>query len=296
MSDNITETPHPGPAENIGDTFWIPLDSLAVDLESNMREVDRKELYELAASMRPIGGVGQLQPILVVWSGDRYAVAVGFRRTLAMLTYRAEMGFKEIWARRIRPEMAATARLVENLQRENPSSFETCRYLWEVTHGLNGHAKLFAADLAEVIGRSTGHVKKLARFYGVLPDDLRQQWKSDRDERFTFRVLIKIAALAQVGNEAALRAKVAEMLGARAKAEPDPIAVGHARAAERRPRFFISRQHFLRGLDQLEALGEERLREDDRAIWVRDVLRSIADRDPKRYLGLVQQLRNDLGV
>lgn len=50
-------------------------------------------------------------------------------------------------ARRIRLEDADIARLVENFERENPSTFETRKYLFELREGIRGPG-LRVADLA----------------------------------------------------------------------------------------------------------------------------------------------------
>src|SRR5687767_8715664 len=109
-------------AHQIGSTFEIPIDELKIDLRANSRDVDRESLRELAESMSLDVGVGQLQAINVYWTGSAYAVATGFRRTLAMKMFREEHGFVTIRATRIPPERADLARLAENFDRENPST------------------------------------------------------------------------------------------------------------------------------------------------------------------------------
>ena len=152
----------------VGDTFHLPLDELAIDVGENMREVHDPGLRELAESMGP-DGLGQLVPILVVWRDGQFHVAAGFRRALAMRAYREALGFTEILARRIRLEDADVARLVENLERENPSTFETCRYLYELREGLRG-APISVADLAAATGKSVRHIDNLIRFYRASVD------------------------------------------------------------------------------------------------------------------------------
>jgi ParB/RepB/Spo0J family partition protein len=156
----------------VGETFAAPMEALELELEANVRAVDRGGLREVAESM---ARVGQLAPILVYWTGERFRVAAGYRRALAMATHREQFGFVAILARRIDAEAADLVRLVENFERENPSTFETCRYLYELQRGLNGRRKTPASEIAEAIGRSTHYVQNLIRFYRVLPEQAGDQ-------------------------------------------------------------------------------------------------------------------------
>ncbi len=273
----------------VGDTFHLPLDELAIDIGENMREVHDPGLRELAESMGP-GGIGQLQPILVVWRDGRFLVAAGFRRALAMRAHRADLGFTEILARRIRIEDADVARLVENLERENPSTFETCRYLYELREGLRG-AAISVADLAAATGKSVRHIDNLIRFYRVLPDGLRKAWAADRDQRFTFAILRELAVAAQSGDDAAVQAIVERTL----KVSCPPAAVGgsHRHGVIRRLGHASTTKLQLR----LEAAGIDRLHSDDRAELVYDLLRAInGEVEPKRAQAIVDLLLFDLGM
>ncbi len=273
----------------VGDTFHLPLDELAIDVGENMREVHDPGLRELAESMGP-AGIGQLLPILVVWRDGRFHVAAGFRRALAMRAYREELGFAEILARRIRLEDAEVARLVENLERENPSTFETCRYLYELREGLRG-AAISVADLAAATGKSVRHIDSLIRFYRVLPDGLRKAWAADRDQRFTFAVLRELAVAAQSGDDAAVQAIVERTL----KVSSPPTAVGgsHRHGVIRR----LGHASTTKLQRRLEAAGIDRLHSDDRAELVYDLLRAInGEVEPKRAQAIVDLLLFDLGM
>ena len=273
----------------VGDTFHLPLDELASDVGENMREVHDSGLRELAESMGPTG-LGQLLPILVVWRDGRFHVAAGFRRGLAMRAYREELGFTEILARRIRLEDADVARLVENLEREIPSTFETCRYLYELREGLRG-AAISVADLAAATGKSVRHIDNLIRFYRVLPDGLRKAWAADRDQRFTFAILRELAVAAQSGDDAAVQAIVERTL----KVSSPPAAVGgsHRHGVIRRLGHASTTKLQLR----LEAAGIDRLHSDDRAELVYDLLRAInGEGEPKRAQAIVDLLLFDLGM
>jgi len=130
-------------------------------------------------------------------------VAAGFRRALAMRTYQKDLGFTEILARRVRLEDADIARLVESFERENPSTFETCKYLFELREGIRGPG-LRVADLAGATGKSVRHIDNLIRFYRVMPERLRAIWTADAEQRFTFAVLRELGMAAQANDGKAI--------------------------------------------------------------------------------------------
>ncbi|MFO0722843.1 MAG: ParB N-terminal domain-containing protein [Myxococcota bacterium] len=282
------DTPHP-----IGHTFHLPLDQLVVDVGENMREVHDPGLLELAESMSP-AGVGQLQPILVVWRDGAFHVAAGFRRALAMRAFQKQLGFTEILARRIRLEDADVARLVENLERENPSTFETCKYLFELREGIRGPG-MRVADLAAATGKSVRHIDNLIRFYRVMPERLRAVWAADPEQRFTFAVVRELAMAAQA-NDAKPIEEILRRVGLPAKAG----------GTERTPRDSASRPGVIRRLGysstaklqrRLETAGTDRLHADDRAELVYDLLRAInGEVESKRADAIVDLLLFDLGA
>ena len=130
----------------VGETFAVELDALELEVSANVRPIEREGLAELAES---IARVGQLAPILVYWTGERFRLAAGFRRVLAMGSHRQRYGFVAVLARRVDADAADLVRLVENFERENPSTFDTCRYLYELNAGLNGRQKRPASEIAE---------------------------------------------------------------------------------------------------------------------------------------------------
>lgn len=101
----------------VGEVFALPLEQLEVGDADNLRGVDREGLGTLAESM---ARVGQLAPVLVFVEGDRYRLAAGYRRALAMLLFRERFGFRAILAKRVEAEDADLIRLVENFEREDP--------------------------------------------------------------------------------------------------------------------------------------------------------------------------------
>jgi hypothetical protein len=211
-----------------------------------------------------------------------------------MRTYQKQLGFMEILARRIRLEDAEVARLVENLERENPSTFDTCKYLFELREGLKGPG-MRVADLAAATGKSVRHIDNLIRFYRVMPERLRTVWAADTEQRFTFAVLRELAIAAQANNGKAIEEVLRRAVG--------PAKAGGTERTTNPP---ASRPGVVRRLGyastaklqrRLEAAGMERLRADDRAELVYDLLRAInGEVEPKRADAIVDLLLFDLGA
>lgn len=131
----------------------------------------------------------------------------------------------------------------------------------------------------------------MIRFYRVLPKDVRAAWAVDRDRRFTFRVLNELARLSSASDEA-LRVRLTAVLGG------EPPAKGPQPQRTQRPptRLRMSRARVARLLGRLEALGEARLKEDDRATVAHHLLRAFAGRDGARTAeAIVDALIADLG-
>ncbi len=271
----------------VGETFAVELDALELEVSANVRPIEREGLAELAES---IARVGQLAPILVYWTGERFRLAAGFRRVLAMGSHRQRYGFVAVLARRVDADAADLVRLVENFERENPSTFDTCRYLYELNAGLNGRQKRPASEIAEAIGRSTHYVHNLIRFYRVLPDAVRSAWAADGDRRFTFRVLNELSKLADSGDDAALRARVEEIL----TVEAAPVDSSQVRAPLQRG---MTRARVATLLRALETAGEERIQGDERASVAVALLRAISGEAQASIAEqTVQGLLADLGV
>ncbi|MCC7383933.1 MAG: ParB N-terminal domain-containing protein [Deltaproteobacteria bacterium] len=274
----------------IGEVFALPLEAVEVDPRANVRaSADRESLRELAESMGT-GGIGQLHPILVVWTEGRWAVAAGFRRVLAMRAFQADMGFELVLARRIATDKADLARLVENFSREDPTTFETCRYLFELARGEGGRPKLAVEEIAAAIGRTKRYVQNLIRFYRVLPEHARKAWADDRDQRFTFRVLSELALVAQHDADEALGVRLEHILA------PKPARGAPSGDSPRRPRG-VGRRRLAGLVERLAGAGEARLAADDRASTVLELLRAIAGEVPAaRADQIINELLADLGV
>lgn len=303
--------PHP-----YGVEVSIPLTQLEIDEATNMRgERETASLRTLAASIK---AVTQIHPILVMWTGTGYAVVAGFRRALAMLHGREAHGFKTIKVKVVKSDNAEVLRLAENFERENPTTFETCRYVHELISGENGRAKVPAAEVAESIGRSRKYVQNLARFYRALPGDIRALWASDRDGVFSFRVLNELATFAasNLGDDDALRARLTMLLtGEDPRKEPAPKsqasasddasaddgeesgdAEGEGEGEAPAPMRKLGRPGSKKLARRLEAAGPIIVQSDERAILVGDLLRVFAGELPAaRAAEIVEMLLKDLG-
>jgi ParB/RepB/Spo0J family partition protein len=304
VPEDVVMVPKSSAPHAIGEVFDLDIDELEIDLQANLRDADKEGLRTLAESMRPRGGIGQLHPISVEWTGTRYAVAAGFRRAMAMKLFRDEMGFRSIMARRLESSSVALVRLVENLERENPTSFETCKYVYELATGTGGRTEVPKEEIAAAIGRSSSYVRNMVRFFRGLPADLKALWKEDRDRRFTFHVLVELTRLAQAGDEPALWKRVAEILGKPdlapktteffsrinvAPAEPDES----PSAATARP---LPRKDIRKLFARIDAIGEDRLEEDDRAAALHAVLKAIVGAQPFANAMKVIEEIGDVGV
>lgn len=177
------------PSQPFGRTFVLPLDQLLIPIDTRVDESELCGLRELAESMRRGVGVGQLHPVVVVWRGRGWSLAAGFRRALAMRTFQKELGFTSILARRVREDHASVLRLAEIYSRRNPLSYETTRLVHDLVHGEAGRPRLAPADIAAAIGRSSIHVRALARFFGSLSPEMRTAWQGEHDRRLARALL-----------------------------------------------------------------------------------------------------------
>lgn len=300
----------------LGETFTLPLSKLVVperddDPRRNYRGADARQdaegLRELAES---IAANGQLHPLLVAYVDGAWHVVAGYRRAWAMRDHAAAFKFKSATVKRVDAERADVLRLVENFNRENPTTAETCRYLYELSAGKRG-PKRSVAELSDATGLSTAHVKNLIRFWRVLPDVARQAWAADQDGRFTFRVLHGLAK--QVQKEQSTDEDIAgaiDVLLGRASMSSGASGASSSRAAsgrgsaggsssaddgsapKRKPTLTFSAK--LRA--RLES-ARELVDADDRArtaMLFLDVLAGEADRDV--LVKLVDDLLEDLGA
>ncbi len=301
--------PHP-----YGQEVSIPVGQLEIDEATNMRaEQSAASLRTLAASIK---AVGQIHPILVLWTGTGYAIVAGFRRALAIIKH---TDIKTVRAKVVKSDNPELLRLAENFERESPTTFETCRYVHDLLHGENGRTKIPVDEVAASVGRSRTYVRNLARFYRALPGDVRALWASDRDGAFTFRVLNELATLAasNLGNDDAVRDRVAGVLGLNVSspdrgdsdagddgdegADGDGAAGGSEPAAgdatgEPAPRK-LGKPGAKKLIKRLEAAGPLIVQSDDRATIAVDLLRVFAGELPaSRAQQIVEGLLADLGM
>lgn len=235
---------------------WVPKEQ---DTGANYRhENDDPEIAELAES---INALGLLQPILVYWTGERFAVAAGFRRITAMRAYRKRYKFTKVDCKVIPPEMADLARLAENYDRKNPTTFETCRYVYELHVGKRGRRRSLA-ELADAVGCSSKHVGNLVRFYRSAPEEVRQAWAADRDKVFSFRALNEASKRARAGEDP--QEILAGLLKPKAEAEPTTKPATDAAKPRR-----LTKSKAKKHAAMLESAGEVVVRSDPH---LRDVI------------------------
>lgn len=276
---------------HIGDTFDVPLAALGLNPARNYRRATAEDptLAELAQSMRELG---QLQPILVAYDGaGTLGLVAGFRRATAAQA----IGWTTVRATLIDGANADLARLAENFDRTNPTTYETSRYLYELATGAHGRRRTYG-ELAQALGLSASHVRNLVRVYRDAPQVVREAWKADRDRRFTFARL----------NELVLKVKRGEDLsgalgGVLTQFEETARAAPHSGAArEKAPKSGMRRlgpSKAERMARELAAAGEERLGTDDRALLLLEVLSAVAGRLPVAQVqARVDGVLADLGV
>lgn len=195
MKENEINAP-----QHYGRTFVLPIEQLLIPIDTRVDESELSGLFELAESMRRGAGVGQLHPVVVVWRQKSWVLAAGFRRALAMQTFREELGFTSILARRVREEHAGVLRLVELSARKSPLSYETTRLVHDLVQGEGGRPRLVPADIAAAIGRSSIHVRALARFYGALAPEMRAAWQNEHDRNLARRLLADLSKRSRLGD------------------------------------------------------------------------------------------------
>jgi ParB/RepB/Spo0J family partition protein len=184
-----------------GEIFDLPLKVLAPRAgetdqaaEANYRRRTSTEtLEELAQSIHELG---QLQPVLVWWTGEGWALGAGYRRVLAMALEAERYGFKQVECKAVEREKAALVRLAENLQREDPSSYDTSEYLFRLSTGQIDGVKHTPTEIGQHLGKSARHVANLIRFFRETPEYVRAAWRNDSAGRFTFSRLNELATLA----------------------------------------------------------------------------------------------------
>lgn len=284
----------------IGQSILIPLTALSFDPRQNYRRGDDPKLDELAQSMRDLG---LIQPIVVCQAGAGFDVVAGFRRVAAAHLLHWESISATVASR----ERADLIRLAENFDRENPTTYETSRYLYELSKGVHGRRRT-SGELAEAVGLSASHVRNLIRVYRDAPSEVREAWEADRDHRFTFAHLNALVLQAKRGEN--VSGALAKILRPEPELEAEaaaPVVQGPQRRGEKgergakAPKATAGRRLGPSGAERmakaLAVAGEERLRTDDRAVLLLEVLGAVAGRVPATHVqARVDEVLRDLGV
>jgi hypothetical protein len=148
MSNDRQQAPH-APYE----VFDLSITDLIIDESKNMRAGDDgNEDEEIARLGLSIASVGQLQNVIVVWTDRGYELVAGFRRARAISLFSERIGVRSIRAIRLPEELAASARLVENFVRKNPSTYAIAKYFYELHNGTRGEP-LSVPHIALFVGK-----------------------------------------------------------------------------------------------------------------------------------------------
>jgi len=123
--------PQAAPSEDGSEVLLLPVDQLDVSPYQPRRQVDPKELQELAESIR---ASGILQPILARRRGGRFEIIAGERRwRAAQLAGQAKV---PVLVRPMSDQDSAVASLVENVQREDLNAMEKAEAFRALMHTL----------------------------------------------------------------------------------------------------------------------------------------------------------------
>lgn len=273
------------------DVFHLPIAELTVGGGplANYRDHMDPDLDALAQSIRDLG---QLQPVLVAETPEGWVLAAGFRRVTALLS----LGAPTVQAKRVPADKIDLVRLAENFDRANPTSFETCRYLHELHTGSRGTRRTFG-EIAQAVGRSARYVGNLVRFFREAPPALRDAWRDDRDSLFTFSRLSDLVMRAKRGEN--FEGALASVLGKK----PAAVAAGPAGSPPPKPAKGTKapvRRLGRTGADRLARMlaqaGEDRLKTDERAVIVLELLGAVAGHVPANQVkARVESILADLG-
>lgn len=274
-------------------TFDLPIaDLVAANGALANYRIDHEdaELANLAQSMRELG---QLQPVLVARTDSGWVLAAGFRRVAALIS----IGGPSVRAQEVPADQVDLVRLAENFDRQDPSSYETCRYLYELNRGRDGTRKRTHGEIAQAVGLSARHVGNLIRVYRDAPPELRDAWKQDRDRRFTFSALNEIVVKAKRGED--FSGVLEAALGAR-KAPKAPTAAAQPEAGASKvqgPKRRLGRTGAKKLVLELLGAGAERLKTDERAVILLEVLGAVSGEVPVAEVkSRVAGVLKDLGV
>jgi len=143
----------------------------AITVPRNPRE-KLENIEELAASIKASGGL--LQPLVVTKAKEGWELIAGARRLAALHL----LGAKDAPVRvlSVASEAADVLRLVENLQRDGLSGWDTCRAIHALLPQFQSQRKL-----AEAIGKTESYVSKCMAVVNSKPELERVQGLSLRD-------------------------------------------------------------------------------------------------------------------
>ena len=169
-------------AENTGEIYYIPTDSIAPNPFQPRKTFNDESLQELAASIKEFGVI---QPLLVRKTANGYELVTGERRLrAARLVALAQVPviIKELSDK----EMAELA-MIENLQREDLHYLEEA----EGFHSLLTNFGLTQEELAKRIGKSQSTIANKLRLL-KLPQSVRDELREYNLTERHARALLKI--------------------------------------------------------------------------------------------------------
>lgn len=143
----------------------------AIKIGANVRE-KLENIEELAASIKQTGGL--LQPLVIAKTAGGFELVAGQRRLAALKL----LGEKTAPVRVLGPSTGDinVIRLVENLQRDELSGWETCKAI----HSLLPEFKT-QRELATAVGKSEGFISRCIAVVNAKPELARVQVMSLRE-------------------------------------------------------------------------------------------------------------------
>lgn len=192
---------------SIGQVRIVPLDTLV--LNENMRSsVDEEGIASLAASIKD---KGLLQPLVV--AADGKSLVAGYRRHAA-LRFLGYTSVPVIDSPEVKTEAdIQMARGIENLQRENVTSYDVARHAVNLVDNHGYSAKMVAQRMTSGKGKSESNISNLVSAYRNVSPEIRRDWS---ENRCTTEVLFKVKAIKTAEGKpdhTAMNAKYAELTG-----------------------------------------------------------------------------------
>lgn len=166
----------------VTDTYEIPVSEIVADPKQNTRK-NVSDIDKLAASIKY---EGQQTPVLVARRPDgKFDLIYGFRRFYAVSWPKDKGGLEmEVIKARVtdamEPEDRLMTNLIENMAREDLSSFDTamaCKQLEDMTKG-----DMSGSKIANKVGKSATYVNNLLKAVRVLPSNIMNRWKAEQSE------------------------------------------------------------------------------------------------------------------